>query len=151
MDLVQFQQNLLGIDVWEILKPILNKYLDEVERLNKDQLSKGLLANGDTTPSHSGSPISEMYVDSKIERGVYSESLYPKMNFYNTGDFYRGITAFLEDDGITIDSNDEKVLMLETRYSPYLLGLTKESVTKLTANIIDEFRVSLLKAMLNEN
>jgi hypothetical protein len=151
MDLIQFQQNLLGIDVWELLKLILEKYLSEIEQMNKEQLSRGLLATGDNTPFHSGSQKSEIYVEDKIDRGVYPESLYPKMNFYNRGDFYRSITAFLEDDGITIDSNDDKVLLLEEKYSPHLLGLTKESLSKLTSMIVGEFRISLLNTMLNEN
>jgi hypothetical protein len=146
MDLIQFQQNLLSIDVWELLKPIINQHLEYVEQLNKEQLSQGLLADGNDTPSHSGSEMSNDYVASKIDRGVYPESLYPNMNFYNEGDFYKGITAFLEDDGITIDSDDEKAMMLEGEYSQYLMGLTQESLAKFTARLV----TPLIESIHNE-
>ena len=148
MDLLQLQQNLLSIDVWELLKPILNNYLEDIEELNRKQLSEGLLANGESTPSHSGGKMSEIYVDNKIERGVYPEPLYPLMNFYNTGDFYRSITAYLDDAGIMFESNDEKALELESKYSSYLMGLTQESLSVLTSKIGSELIESLYGAIL---
>ena len=147
MDLIQFQQNLIDIDVWELLKPILDKRLENVEKMNREQLSEGKMSDGKSTPSHSGGAMSEIYVDSKIERGVYNQSLYPAMNLYNTGDFYRGIRAYIEDSGITIESNDEKGLELETKYSSRIYGLTPENLTKLTKLCVDELVKSIHTAM----
>ena len=147
MDLIQFQQNLIDIDVWALLTPILEKKLDIMEKMNREQLSEGKMSDGKDTPSHSGGAMSQLYVDSKIERGVYNQSLYPKMNLYNTGDFYRGITAYLEDSGIMFESNDEKALKLETKYSSRIYGLTPEKLTKLTKSCVDELVKSIHSAM----
>ena len=92
--------------------------------------------------------MSELYVESKIQRGVYDDSLYPHMNFYNKGDFYKGITAYLEEEGITFESNDDKAVMLESRYSKFLLGLTDISLgivlEKVKPKLIDALKQRIL-------
>ena len=40
MDLDTLIYNLENIDVWEVLTPVLEQHLDEMEKLNKEQLSR---------------------------------------------------------------------------------------------------------------
>lgn len=148
MDLLQFQHNLKNIDVWEVLIPIIEKNLDQIERLNKEQLKKGIASDGNPTPSHSGSLTSRKYVNTKVQRGVYDSSIYPHVNLYNTGDFYRKLTAKMDlMYGVYIESYDIKADVLEERYGSTIYGLTKESLEKLVNLIIDDFRTALLTEM----
>jgi hypothetical protein len=151
MDLIQFQNNCQTYDAWKILYPIINKHLDLIVKLNKDQLRRGETAEGYATPSHSKSPMSEIYVDSKIERGVYDESIYPRMNFYNTGDFYKWFKAKVTLLDIEIDSFDSKTKEIESKYGNDLLGLTDQSIGILVDNIIDEFQEDSFNYLAKEN
>ena len=145
MDLLQFQQNLKSIDVWEILIPIIEKNLNQIERLNKEQLQKGLTATGNPTKHHSGSARSDKYVNSKIQRGVYDPSIYPSVNLYNTGDFYRKLTAKMDMMYVVyIESYDAKADMLEEMYGSVIYGLAPESLGMFVDLIIDDFRAKLL-------
>lgn len=151
MDLIQFERNLRGIDAWEILIPIIQKNIHQIERLNKEQLQKGLGSDNLMTGRHSKSPKSELYVDSKIARGVYNESIYPAVNLYDTGKFYAGIRAELDMSyGITIESTDFKAQGLEEAYGSHIYGLTPESLKQFCALLIDDFREALLKAISKE-
>lgn len=148
MDLIQFQRNLSNIDVWEILIPIIEKNLDEIEKLNKEQLQKGIASDGNNTPNHSGSIRSRKYVNQKVNRGVYDSSIYPHVNLYNTGDFYRKLTAKMDMMyGVSIESYDIKADVLEERYGSTIYGLTVESLEKFVSLIIDDFRTALLNEL----
>ena len=150
MDLIKFQRNCQSFDAWQIMMPIITKHLDLIVKLNKDQLERGETADGYATPSHSKSQISEIYIDSKIERGVYDQSIYPRMNFYNEGDFYKGIKAKVTLFDIEIESFDSKAKDLENEYGNNLIGLTNESIEILIDNIIDEYINDVYKHLAKE-
>ena len=148
MDLWQLQRNVKEIDAWDILIPIIEKNIHHVERLNKEQLQQGIRSTGARLPSHSRSQKSEIYVDSKIARGVYDQSIYPSWNLYNTGSFYNKIKAEIElSYGISIESFDYKAQGLEDAIGSDMYGLTNESLNQFCALLIDEFQTNLLKAM----
>ena len=86
----------------------------------------------------------------KIERGVYPESLYPLMNFYNTGDFYDRLTAKAVESGITFWSEDDKADMLESKYGSQLYGLTDENTEIFIESILDEYVLALENEILKE-
>jgi len=130
--------------------PIIEKHLGFIENLNKAQLLKGLTSDNSKTPSYSGSPASEIYVDDKIERGAYNQSIYPAVNLYNTGDFYRGIKARVATFGIEIESFDPKASELESEYGSNIYGLTDESLEKFTNSIVDEFIEAIYKQLAKE-
>jgi len=146
MDLIQFQRN-LKINVWHTLTPIIEKHLGYIENLNKSQLKKGIASDGFATPPHKKSAKSEIYLESKIARGVYDESIYPAVNLYNKGDFYRAIKARVATFGIEIESFDPKADELESKYGSTIYGLTDESLKKFTDSIIDEFIEALYKQL----
>jgi hypothetical protein len=141
MPFEQIANNIKAIDEWEVLCEIIEKKLGRIIELNKKQLSEGDFADGTSTPSYSGSPMSEIYIDQKIERGAYLESLYPHMNFYNFGDFYRGITARIVEKGITIWSEDDKDEEIEEKYGgTRLFGLTDENFELFVDETIGEYQ-----------
>lgn len=146
MNLDTLHANLINLDPWDVLVRIIDKNLDHIERLNKEQLQRGDSAiSGVSTGSHTGSEQSNLYVDDKIERGVYDESIYPSVNLYSHGSFYRGITAKIDImSGVYIQSTDNKADMLEERYGEHLLGLNTESLSQFIDIIIDEFRQNIL-------
>jgi hypothetical protein len=141
----------LNIDVWEILIPIIDKHLTDVEQLNRQQLKQGKRADGTDTPSHGKSGLTERYIDSKIQRGVYDRSIYPSVNLYNTGAFQKGIVAKLDImAGIEVDSTDFKANALEERYGSTIYGLNNLSLEKFIDLIIEEFKESLLNHILKD-
>lgn len=130
--------------------PIIEKHLGFIENLNKAQLLKGLTSDNSKTPSYSGSPASEIYVYSKIERGIYNQSIYPSVNLYKEGDFYKGIRARVATFGIEIESFDSKANELESKYGSNIYGLTEESLEKFTNSIVDEFVEAIYKQLAKE-
>ncbi|MFA5652413.1 MAG: hypothetical protein WC933_03540 [Candidatus Paceibacterota bacterium] len=142
MDLLQLQKNFATINAWEILQPIIVKNLKRVEELNRKQLLKGDMSDG-TSRHHSKSEMSEIYIEDKISRGVYDQSIYPAMNFYNEGDFHKGIKAQMDLFGIEIESLDSKAKELEQEYGSVLYGLTDDSLKELLEPIIPEYIQSL--------
>lgn len=150
MDLIKFQRNCKSFDAWQIMIPIIQKHLDLIVKLNKDQLKKGETAEGYATPSHRKSTMSEIYVDYKIERGVYDQSIYPRMNFYDTGDFYNAFKAKVTLFDIEIESFDDKAKDLENRYGNDLMGLTDQSIVILVDNIINEYQEAAYKHLAKE-
>lgn len=150
MDLLQLRDKLQNIDLWEILIPVIDKHLSDVEELNKQQLKKGKRSDGTDTPDHSKSMVSEKYIDDKIRRGIYDRSIYPSVNLYDTGRFYKGIVAKLDMNyGITVDSTDFKAQALEERYGSTIYGLNDSSLEKFIDLIIDEFIEALHQYILN--
>lgn len=150
MDLLKFATNLETIDPWQVLLPILIKNLNRIEELNKQQLREGIMADGSGTPSHSSSEMSEIYVDMKIEKGRYNESIYPSMNFYNEGDFYNGIKARMDLFGIEIESIDSKAKELESNFGSELYGLTDKSIELLIDPIMPEYIEALTNKILQD-
>lgn len=142
----------MAFDAWEILIPTIEKNLNKIEELNKQQLQKGLASDGGTSGRHSGSKISRKYVNEKVNKGIYDSSIYPAVNLYNTGDFYRKLTAKMDlSFGIYIESFDAKADVLEERYGSKIYGLTKESMNELVKLIIDDYRAEIFKYLTNAN
>lgn len=142
MDLLQFQQNLQGIDVWEILRPILEKHFADIEELNREQLSEGIDGDGSGMPDYKD----ENYANFK-DQYVPTYKIYPTTDLRLTGAFYEGIQAKFNLYGIEIESLDAKAAELERKYGSAIHDLTEESRSKLIDLIIDEYRESLLNAM----
>lgn len=144
MDLLQFQQNVESIDVWEILVPILENHFGFIEQLNRDQLSEGIRGDGQPMPDYKW----EEYAIFK-EKFVPTYNIFPTTDLRYTGSFYDKIKASFNLYGIEIQSLDSKASQLEAKYGSTINDLTDESIEKLIAIIIDEYRESLLKAMMN--
>jgi len=135
--LVEVQNNLLGIDIWEITKGILTELSGQIIEMNKRQLIEGKMADGSGTPSHTGSKISRKYVSEKIARGVYDGSISPHWNYFNEGDFFSGFVAKMQTDFMEITSPNDKGGELVTEFGgASVFGLTDENLDFLITMII---------------
>jgi len=130
--------------------PIIEKHIGFIQNLNKSQLLKGTTSDNTPTPSYSKSEKSEIYIDSKIERGVYNSAIYPSVNLYNKGDFFMGIKARVATFGIEIESTDSKADELESKYGSNIYGLTDESLAIFTNSIVDEFVEAIYNQLAKE-
>lgn len=145
MDLIQFQQNLLNIDVWELLRPILQDHFADIEELNRKQLSDGEKATGEGMPDYK----SDAYANFKAQY-VPTYQIYPTTDLRYTGDFYKAIKAQFSTYGISIESFDEKAAQLEAKYGSSIYGLTPESLEKFTKVLIEPL-VQAIKAAMFKN
>jgi len=142
MDLIQFQQNLLNIDIWELLRPILQDHFADIEELNRKQLSEGEKADNSAMPDYK----SNVYADFK-ERFVPTYQIYPTTDLRYTGDFYKAIKAQFSTYGISIESFDGKAAELEAKYGSGIYGLTTESLELFTKKLIDPLIKSIHDAI----
>ena len=137
-ELSDIARRLQSIDLIGLFDKALSKQLPQIEKFNRQQLNEGIRADGTSMPSHSKSPMSEIYIDNKIERGVYDQSIYPSMNFYYKGNFHRGIKAQMTLFDIEIESTDSKANELEELGGQSIYGNTEENLDKSRKEILDE-------------
>jgi hypothetical protein len=131
MDLIQFQQNLLNIDVWELLKPILTRYLPEMIDANTRQLRRGELNDGDALEPYR----SAIYLDFKQSLASYKATP-PIPDLYVTGEFQDSFFAEVDDSGIIFDSADDKTAQLESKYSVDIFGIQPKEWEKIKQEYI---------------
>jgi hypothetical protein len=142
-NIVETYNRLKSIDIWAELKGIIRSKQSEILSLNKGQLQKGILSTGDKTYSHSRSAMSRKYVSDKISRGVYDSSIYPSVNLYNEGDFYKAFRIVIADLYIEIISEDSKAGKLEQRYTHDIYGLTDENMKYLITILLPELQTKI--------
>lgn len=106
-------------------KELLTKILIENEsfiiNLQQGQLLKGVKADGSDMPE---------YVE-----GSKHSSATGKWDFYDKGDFYKGMDAIFENDGFMLDSTDNKTDVLIKMAGEEIFGLNEDSIKKLTSKI----------------
>lgn len=139
-ELSDIAKRLQSIDLVGLFDKVITNHLPQIEELNRQQLKEGIRADGSSMPRHSKSPMSEIYIDDKIERGVYDESIYPAMNFYDKGDFHRGIKAKMTLFYIEIESTDSKANELENLGGQLIYGNTETSLEKVRVDMLPEFQ-----------
>lgn len=142
-DLTQIANRLRQIDVVKIFNDVLTNHLPQIEEFNREQLKEGIRSDGTSMPKHSKSKASEIYIDDKIERGVYDQSIYPAMNFYDKGDFQKGITAKNASENenlIVVYSTDSKADELEDLGGSKIYGNTEENLSKIREEMIPEMQ-----------
>lgn len=139
-NIVETYNRLKSIDIWIELKEIIRKRQNDILALNKGQLQKGLLSTGNKTYPHSRSAKARKYVTDKINRGVYDSSIYPSVNLYNEGDFYKAFRIVIADLYIEIISEDSKADELEQRYTPDIYGLTDDNMRYLISILLPELQ-----------
>ena len=137
-ELSDIARRLQSINLISLFDKALSDQLPQIEEFNRQQLKEGIRSDGSGMPSHSKSPQSEIYIDNKIERGVYNESIYPAMNFYDKGDFHRGITAEMTLFDVEIESTDSKAGELEELGGSLIYGNTEENLEKSRKIILNE-------------
>ena len=107
------------MDLIEVFKRVLQRHGNEIEALNKDQLSKGMRSDDTRLPRYAKS-----YLKTRRE---YGRPTAP-MDLNLTGDFYsRFFTNFLNDK-VLIGSKDFKSEKIEGRFGTKIHGLTKDNI-----------------------
>ena len=134
MGFTRLRNNLLSIDPWKVLAPILERHLDLIEELNRKQLSEGQKADGSSMPEYNN----EEYAYFKVAE-IPTYEIFPVVDLRYEGDFYREIKASLDLFGVNIESFDEKASKLESKYGSLIYGLTDISIGILVETIINEF------------
>lgn len=104
---------------FEELKPV-------VEDLNIAQLDRGERADGSILPNYSIVSVS-----------VYGKRPGP-MNLHNEGNFWRGITLEVYDNGVELIGRDMKTEMLQLRYGDEIIGLQDKSKEALEEDYLKE-------------
>ena len=118
MDLAKFSSNLKSINPWKLLFPILKKVLPEIADTNRVQLERGELSTGELMPEYK----QEWYKEMKESLSTYkAPSGIPDLRV--EGDFYDGLYADLDDNGIEFGSTDEKESKLEAMYTEFIFGI----------------------------
>lgn len=107
---------------------------DVIEKLNQEQMRLGLDADG----AELYALRSSSYAEWKQNEG--SRAPFGVADFYNTGDFFRGMSVQITESAIMFDSSDPKTPELDKKSNSRMFGLTKESKTELkTEYLQNEF------------
>lgn len=125
MDISEMQKSLKAINVWELMKPILAESSEMVISSNQKQLRAGEKSNEDNTKAYRSKSWR------KYKESLTSYKSSPYADLYDTGDFYKGFYAEVNQKGIKVGSNDSKEDELEERDGKEIFGLTEESLEKL--------------------
>lgn len=99
----------------DLLKESFNNIKPVVEDANIEQLQRGERADGSMLPNYSIGSVQR-----------FGKRPGP-MTLHDQGDFYRGITLEVHDDGIELVGHDIKTEMLQVRYGDDIIGLQEES------------------------
>lgn len=101
------------------MKPILKKSFEYIKPAVEDkvieQLARGEKGDGSNLPNYSIVSVTK-----------FGKSPGP-MILRDQGDFWRGITLVVDDDGVEIVGNDQKSEMLQLRYGDDIIELQEES------------------------
>ena len=145
MDIFEFTDKVKSIDVWGVLKEVLNNHLAELIDANTEQLRKGELNDSEFLERYK-SPI---YYEFKKTLATY-KAPDGVPDLFLTGAFQEKFYAEIRDEGIYFDSTDSKTNELEWMYSKDIFGIQPEKMGELMAGvIIPEFTVLFLNKILN--
>ena len=134
MDKIEQQIKRFGkLDIWDVVKDIVNKEEQVLINLIKQQLTEGETKTGRTNEY---SPNSRSYVQMKLNKGRIKSSTLPHMNLYNEGDFYKQLGAVITEKEIEIFSNDSKAEKLEGLYGSKIYEPNEERMIKFKNHIL---------------
>lgn len=127
-------------DIFDILKRVLQKHANDIEALNKGQLSTGTKSDNTKLPAYQKSYLKT--------RRKYSRPTSP-MDLNLKGDFYEKMFVDYFNSYLSIGSKDGKGPLLEKRFSSDIYGLTPESLDVLVwqKGVFDEFLDDFKKDM----
>jgi hypothetical protein len=106
-------------DLPALIVDILEDNKDVIEELNISQLQQGERSDGSSLPDYSPRSVK-----------VFHKPAGP-MKLFDTGAFYRGITARINPHTVEMVGEDSKTKKLQTSYGVGILGLSDQSITEL--------------------
>jgi len=113
----------------------MQKHDAEILDLNRTQLDRGELSDGDTLGRYSPATLKRKQKD--IAKGVKGIQAYP-MNLYQSGDFRKEFTLTIEGNKYTVTSGNDKTPHLIKMFTGAIFGLTPESVGKVWGIVRDD-------------
>jgi hypothetical protein len=122
-----------GLDIWDIVKEVINREENVLINLVKEQLTEGETKTGKTKTY---SPNSKNYVEMKLNEGRIKSSTLPYMNLYNEGNFYEQLSAVIKEKTIEIFSNDGKAKKLEDLYGNEIYIPNEQRMIQLKLHIL---------------
>lgn len=122
-----------GLDIWDIVKEVINREENVLINLVKEQLTEGETKTGKTKTY---SPNSKNYVEMKLNEGRIKSSTLPHMNLYNEGNFYEQLSAVIKEKTIEIFSNDGKAKKLEDLYGNEIYIPNEQRMIQLKLHIL---------------
>jgi hypothetical protein len=127
----------LNIDFNAILKRVLERHAEEIEDLNRNQLTQGKRSDGSQLP-----PYTPAYAKRK------GKALTPK-TLNDTGTFHNEIFTTFFEKSFNVESNNWKSDIIESNWGQKIFGLTDENKRKLAEMIRDEVASELRKEMFH--
>lgn len=122
------------VDIDLSVQVAIEETADDYTRLQRQQLSKGIKADGTNMPDYS--PTS-------VKRGKPPGPI----KLYDTGAFYQGILVDVRKEAIVVTSADSKIGILEDRYGTDILGHASQSKIEykevLQPEIVKEIKKSI--------
>jgi hypothetical protein len=123
----------------ELLTEIIQENKTIIEDMNIAQLQRGQRADGEILPDYSEASVMR-----------YGKPPGP-IKLFDTGAFYRGITANVYNNALDMDSTDSKTALLAWRYGEEIVGLQEQNVEVLKEEIIKPGLIEKArKLLLNE-
>jgi hypothetical protein len=158
MDLQQFATNCETLNPWEVLMPVLEKYLPEMEKDNRDNLWDGKTSLGaNITPTYLTDPYFKSqkqamgYAKWKSSPGYMKDSSrsFETPNLYIDGTFYREINAVVTSLGIEFNAETSLGSAIQAKFGNKVLGITDEDWKPISEKVIPEYIDALLQKLLN--
>lgn len=135
-----------SLDIWEVVRAVLNSHKEEIVDLVTAQLWRGETKTG-RTAEHTMTPKSRAYVEMKQSLGRIDTSILPHVNLYNEGDFYEGMTAVIKKELVEIFSQDSKASELEKQFTSQIYELNPASMEELKLLILPEVLTEIRKQL----
>jgi len=132
------------LDIWNVVKGVINKEEKVLINLVKEQLTEGETRTGKTKTY---SPKSKSYVEMKLNKGRIKSSTLPHMNLYNEGDFYEQMDAVIKDKAIEIFSNDGKAEKLESNYGSNIYVPNEQRMIQFKVHILPMIQNKIRKQL----
>lgn len=102
-----------------------------IENLNRQQLDAGMRADGsDISPDYT--PLT---VFLKSEKGQPTD----RVTLRDTGEFYADIRAEFDNDEVVLRDDNEKTIKLQNKYGDEILGLSDQSIKRITDLLLPIF------------
>lgn len=126
-------------DLPQLLAEVIEENKSLIEDMNIAQLQRGERSDGAVLPDYSPTSVFK-----------YGKPPGP-IKLFDTGAFYRGITARIYKNSLDMDNTDSKTAMLALRYGEEIIGLQEENVEAVKFDIVKPGLIDKArKLILNE-
>jgi hypothetical protein len=126
MDLVRFISNIKELEPLEILLESAELSSEALADTNRENLSKGVLASGDSTEEYASLP----YTNMKSNMGSISV---PNMDFKLSGKLHKGIYSKVQGSNIIGGSTDSKADRLQSNWGDDLFTVQETQFEKIVS------------------